>query len=43
MSWLIQVFQGDQEVIDTLWLIHRLEWPLSARAARMLEWLNGYF
>jgi DNA-binding transcriptional LysR family regulator len=40
---LIQVIQGGQEVIDTLWLIHRAEWPLSARAARMLEWLNGYF
>ena len=40
---LIQVIEGGPAVMDTLWLIHRAEWPLSARASRMLERVRGYF
>lgn len=28
-------------VVDTLWLLHRAEGPLSARASRALEWLKA--
>ncbi|MBF6992218.1 hypothetical protein [Cupriavidus sp. IK-TO18] len=27
--------------VDTLWLVHRAEWPLSPRAARVLEHLRA--
>ncbi|WP_244448730.1 LysR family transcriptional regulator [Bosea sp. LC85] len=33
----IQVVPGKREVCDTLWLIHRAEWPLSRRARLMLD------
>lgn len=36
----IEVVAGDPPVVDTLWLIHRAEWPLSARAARVVECLR---
>jgi hypothetical protein len=29
----IQVLEGEPAIVDTLWLLHRAEWPLSARAA----------
>ncbi|OBX34923.1 LysR substrate binding domain protein [Halomonas elongata] len=37
----IQVVEGLPEVVDNLWLLHRAEWPLSARASRVLSWLNA--
>ncbi|SHF20564.1 DNA-binding transcriptional regulator, LysR family [Modicisalibacter ilicicola DSM 19980] len=33
----IRVVAGEPTVVDTLWLLHRAEWPLSARARRVLE------
>ncbi|GAA3895657.1 MULTISPECIES: LysR family transcriptional regulator [Halomonadaceae] len=33
----IRVVTGEPAVVDTLWLLHRAEWPLSARAERMLN------
>jgi DNA-binding transcriptional LysR family regulator len=36
----IQVIVGQPAVLDNLWLIHRAEWPLSARASKMLDWLR---
>lgn len=36
----IQVVDGDETVVDTLWLIHRAEWPLPARAAFVVEHLK---
>lgn len=33
----ISVVSGAASVVDTLWLIHRSEWPLSARAAWVIE------
>lgn len=35
----IRVLAGGPPVVDTLWLIHRAEWPLSARARRAVEQL----
>lgn len=32
----IRVVDGDQAVVDQLWLIYRSEWPLSARAQRVV-------
>ncbi|MEO1872309.1 MAG: LysR family transcriptional regulator [Cobetia sp.] len=32
--------EGSTEVVDTLWLLTRAEWPLSARARRVLEYLK---
>lgn len=37
----IRVVDGAPEVMDSLWLLHRAEWPLSARADRALEWLTA--
>ncbi|WP_136247524.1 LysR family transcriptional regulator [Halomonas borealis] len=37
----IRVVEGLPEVVDSLWLLHRAEWPLSARAKRALEWLDA--
>jgi DNA-binding transcriptional LysR family regulator len=39
----IQVITGKPEVMDTLWLLHRAEWPLSARAQTVLQRLNPHF
>lgn len=36
----IQVVDGVESVFDVLWLIHRAEWPLSARAAFVVEHLK---
>lgn len=36
----IQVISGEPEVVDTLWLLHRAEWPLSARAELVLQHLR---
>ena len=36
----IQVVEGQPQVVDTLWLLHRAEWPLSARAQRVIERLR---
>jgi len=32
----IRVSEGAQAVVDQLWLIYRAEWPLSARAQRVV-------
>lgn len=37
----IQVVECGSPVIDTLWLIHRAEWPLAARARRAVDHLLG--
>lgn len=36
----IRVVAGEPQVIDTLWLIHRAEWPLTRRATASLDWLK---
>ncbi|WP_435106079.1 LysR family transcriptional regulator [Arhodomonas sp. AD133] len=36
----IRVIEGGASVVDTLWLIHRAEWPLSSRAQFVLEHLR---
>jgi len=36
----IRVVEG-VAVVDTLWLIHRSEWPLSARAGHVLRYLKA--
>lgn len=36
----IRVVAGAPQVVDTLWLLHRAEWPLSARARRVLDALK---
>ena len=36
----IQVIESDARVVDSLWLLHRAEWSLSARAERLLEHLR---
>lgn len=36
----IRVVEGDEAVVDTLWLIRRAEWPLSARTAFVVEHLK---
>ncbi len=36
----IRVIEGTPELVDTVWLIHRAEWPLSSRAQQALEWLR---
>jgi DNA-binding transcriptional LysR family regulator len=38
----VQVVDGGAPVVDTLWLIHRAEWPLSSRARRAVEHLIGH-
>ncbi|WP_136255726.1 LysR family transcriptional regulator [Onishia niordana] len=37
----IRVVQGEPTVVDSLWLLHRAEWPLSARASRAVERLQA--
>jgi DNA-binding transcriptional LysR family regulator len=37
----IQVFEVGGPLVDTIWLIHRAEWPLSARAQQALNWLEA--
>ncbi|KAF1067887.1 MAG: HTH-type transcriptional activator CmpR [Pseudomonas citronellolis] len=37
----IAVMECGSPVVDTLWLIHRAEWPLSSRAERALAYLLG--
>ena len=39
----IQVIDGDHPVVDTLWLLHRAEWPLSARAQLVLQRIRPAF
>jgi DNA-binding transcriptional LysR family regulator len=39
----IQVLEATPAIVDTLWLLHRAEWPLSARAALLLERLRAAF
>lgn len=39
----IQVIEGTPAVIDSLWLLHRAEWPLSARAQRGLQFIKPHF
>lgn len=39
----LRVVAGEPAVVDTLWLLHRAEWPLSARAQRMLEVVKPAF
>ena len=36
----IRVIQSSIEVIDTLWLIYRAEWPLPARHQRLVSVLK---
>lgn len=38
----IQVESCGVELVDTIWLIHRAEWPLSRRASQALNWLNQH-
>jgi DNA-binding transcriptional LysR family regulator len=37
----IRVIEFENPVVDTLWLIHRSEWPLSARAQNVVDYLKG--
>ena len=37
----ISVVKTDVAVVDTLWLIHRCEWPLSSRAERVVAYLRS--
>ena len=39
----IQVIEGTPAVVDTLWLLHRAEWPLTARAETVLSRLQPQF
>jgi DNA-binding transcriptional LysR family regulator len=39
----IQVIEGAPAVVDSLWLLHRAEWPLSARAALVLQRIKASF
>lgn len=39
---LLQVNSGSVNVVDTLWLVHRAEWPLTHRAERALTWLRQH-
>ncbi|WES67636.1 LysR family transcriptional regulator [Superficieibacter sp. HKU1] len=36
----IKVTEDGAALVDTIWLIHRAEWPLSARAQQALHWLK---
>ena len=36
----IRVVEQEAPVVDSLWVIHRAEWPLSARAARVVTYLS---
>jgi len=37
----IRVVEGGDPVVDQLWLIHRAEWPLSARAQRVVAHIRA--
>ncbi|MBB5685910.1 LysR family transcriptional regulator [Sphingobium boeckii] len=37
----IRVVDGEHPIVDTLWLIHRAEWPLSAHAEHVVARLRG--
>lgn len=39
---LLQVDSYHVNVVDTLWLIHRAEWPITRRAEQALEWLRQH-
>lgn len=39
---LIQVVECGGPVVDTLWLIHRAEWPLSSYAEQAIEYLHQH-
>ncbi|WP_200550883.1 LysR family transcriptional regulator [Kosakonia sp. LAM2021] len=39
---LLQVDSDPVHVVDTLWLIHRAEWPLTRRAEEALAWLRQH-
>lgn len=39
----IQVIDGAPLVVDTLWLLHRAEWPLTARSETVLKHLKSHF
>lgn len=39
----IQVVEGATQLIDTMWLLHRAEWPLSARAELVLKSIRRSF
>lgn len=38
----IRVVEGGAPVVDTLWLVHRAEWPLPARVQRAVEHLREH-
>ncbi|MDK2125439.1 LysR family transcriptional regulator [Parachitinimonas caeni] len=38
----IKVIEGPVVVMDTLWLLHRSEWPLTARAERIIQQLRSH-
>lgn len=38
----IEVIACGVNVVDKIWLIHRAEWPLSARAQRVIEYLETH-
>ncbi|WP_426802040.1 hypothetical protein [Xanthomonas campestris] len=35
--------EGLHPVVDTLWLIHRAEWPVSARAQQVVACMHAVF
>ncbi|MDR5901103.1 LysR substrate-binding domain-containing protein [Halomonas icarae] len=37
----IRVVEDLPRVMDSLWLLHRAEWPLTARATHAIEWLKN--
>ncbi|GMA82448.1 hypothetical protein GCM10025855_19810 [Shewanella glacialipiscicola] len=37
----IYVVECGSQVVDTIWFIHRAEWPLSQRAQKTIEFLKG--
>ena len=39
----IQVIDGAPSVVDTLWLLQRAEWPLSARAQLLVRRIESHF
>lgn len=39
-SETIQIIESEIGLVDTIWLIHRAEWPLSSRAKLALAWLQ---
>lgn len=39
---LLQVDSHPVNVVDTLWLIHRAEWPMTCRAEQALAWLRQH-